>query len=62
MKTRDEKTQFTQAERRTKDIVRQLRKRKLPRIQRCSLVLIGMAPCFVFAVGMKFRGLLERFI
>lgn len=62
MKTRDEKTQFTQAERRTKDIVRQLRKRKLPRIQRCSLVLIGMAPCLVFAVGMKFRGLLERFI
>ena len=59
---REEKAKYLQAEKRTKDIVHQLRKRKLTNIQRTSLVFLELAPCLVFAVGMKFRGLLERFI
>ena len=59
---RKEKAKYLQAEKRTKDIVHQLRKRKLTNIQRTSLVFLELAPCLVFAVGMKFRGLLERFI
>ena len=59
---REEKAKYLQAEKRTKDIVHQLRKRKLTNIQRTSLAFLELAPCLVFAVGMKFRGLLERFI
>lgn len=59
---REEKASFIQAEKRTKDIAHQLRKRKLTKIQSASLVLLERAPCFSFAVGIKFRGLLERFI
>ena len=59
---REEKAKYLQAEKRTKDIVHQLRKRKLTNIQGTSLVFLELAPCLVFAVGMKFRGLLERFI
>lgn len=59
----NEKKSFIQAEKRTKNIVNELKKKKeLSRIQKISLVLIGMNPCFTFAVGMKFRGALERFI
>lgn len=55
-----EQTRFIQAEKRTKDIIQQLKQRKLSGIQRISLVFMGIHPCLVFAVGMKFRGLLER--
>ena len=58
----DEKNKFVQAENRTKDIIKQLKKRKLSKIQRISLVIIGINPCLVFSVGIKFRGLLERFL
>ena len=58
----NEKNKFIQAEKRTKDIIRQLKKQELPNIQKVSLVFIGMNPCLTFAVGMKFRGLLERFL
>lgn len=58
----DERKKFIQAEKRTKQIIKQLKKRKLSKIQSVSLVLIGMNPCLIFAVGIKFRGLLERFI
>lgn len=57
-----DEARFSQAEKRIKATVKQLKKRKLPLIQKASLVLLGMNPCFVFQVGMKFRGLLERFI
>lgn len=57
----NEKNIFIQAEKRTRDIVRQLKKQELPKMQRVSLVFIEMNPCLTFAVGMKFRGLLERF-
>ena len=58
----NEKNCYIQAEKQTKDIIRQLKKRKLSMIQRVSLMVMGLNPCLVFAVGMKFRGLLERFI
>ena len=59
---RDEKIEFIQAEKRTKDIVKQLKKRKLSKIQKFSLVFMGINPCFVFSIGIKLRGLLERFL
>ena len=59
---RAEKENYIQAEKRTKDIIKQLKKRKLSGIQRVSLLFIGINPCLVFSVGMKFRGLLERFL
>ena len=58
----DERKKYIQAEKLTKDIVNQLKKRKLSRIQKVSLVFLGINPCLVFAVGIKFRGLLERFL
>lgn len=58
----EEKDRFIQAEKQTKDIIRQLKKRKLSKIQKISLRFIGMNPCLIFAVGIRFRGLLERFI
>lgn len=58
----DERKKFIQAEKRTKAIIKQLKKRKLSKIQRVSLGFIGINPCLVFAAGIKFRGLLERFI
>ncbi|MDY2595272.1 MAG: glycosyltransferase [Oliverpabstia sp.] len=57
-----ERKKYIQAENRTKDIVNQLKKRKLSKIQRVSLVFLGINPCLVFSVGIKFRGLLERFL
>lgn len=59
---RNEQEKYIQAEKQTKDIIKQLKKRKLSNIQRVSLFFIGLNPCLVFAVGMKFRGLLERFL
>ena len=58
----EEENNFIQAEKRTKDIVKQLKKRKLSKMKSASLVFMGINPCLVFAVGMKFRGLLERFL
>ena len=58
----NEKNDFIQAERRTKDIVKKLKQRKLSKIQSISLVFIGVNPCLIFNVGIKFRGLLERFL
>lgn len=58
----DEKKLFIQAEKRTKDIVKKLRKRNLTKIQKVSLVFIGMNPCLVFAAAIKFRRLLEKFL
>ena len=58
----EDKASFLQAEKQIKGIVKRLRQRKLSVMQKVSLVPIGMNPCFVLSVGMKFRGLLERFI
>ena len=59
---KDEENQFLQAEKKTKDMIKRLKKMNLSKIKRVSLVFIGMNPCLVFAVGLKFRGLLERFL
>ena len=59
---KDEENQFLQAEKKTKDMIKRLKKMNLSKIKRVSLVFIGMNPCLVFAVGIKFRGLLERFL
>lgn len=59
---KNEKNKFIQAEKRTRDIVRQLKKQELPKMQRVSLVFIEMNPCLTFTVGMKLRGLLEKFL
>ena len=58
----NEEKKFFQAEKQTKDIVKQLKKRRLSKIQRVSLVFMGINPCLIFAVGIKFRGFLERFL
>ena len=58
----DERKKYIRAEKRTLDIVNQLKQRTLTRIQRISLEFLGINPCLVFSVGIKFRGLLERFL
>ena len=58
----EEQDKFIQAEKRTKDIVKQLKKRKLSKMKSVSLIFMEINPCLVFVVGMKFRGLLERFL
>ena len=57
-----EKTRFVRAEQITKDIIRQLEKRKLPIVQKLSLLFIEINPCLIFSVGIKFRKILERFL
>lgn len=57
-----EKRKFFQAKEQIKDIIKQLKKRKLPMIQKCSLLFMDINPCFVFSVGIKFRGLLGKFL
>lgn len=58
----DEKKLFIQAEKQTKDIIQQLKKRKLSKRKSVSLVFMEINPCFVFSVGIRFRALLERFL
>ena len=62
IQNRDEKNKYVQAEKNAKDIIKQLKKRKLSVIQRVSLLFMGINPCLVFSIGIKFRGLLERFL
>ena len=57
-----EKTRFVRAEQITKNIIRQLEKRKLPIVQKLSLLFIEINPCLIFSVGIKFRKILERFL
>ena len=58
----EDKKRFVQVENQTKDIIKKLRKRKLSKMKKASLLLIGINPCFVFNMGIKFRGLLEKFL
>lgn len=58
----DEKGRFIQAEKRTRTIAKQIQKSRVPLLQRVSLIFIGLNPCHTFNMGMRFRGLLERFI
>ena len=58
----NDKKLFIQAEKQTKDIIQQLKNRKLSKIKSVSLVFMEINPCFVFSVGIRFRALLERFL
>ena len=60
--TGQEKTQFLQAQRQTRQLIQRLRSSNLSAIKKASLVFMEVDPCFVFAVGIRFRGLLERFL
>ena len=57
-----ENRKFFQAKEQTKDIIKQLKKRKLSMIQKCSLLFMEINPCFMFSVGIKFRRLLGKFL
>lgn len=57
-----EKDRYLVEERKTKEIVRQLENRELPYLKKISLPFLRMNPCIVFEIGMRFRGLLERFL
>lgn len=58
----DEKRCFIKVEKKTKDIIKKLKKSQLSTIKKLSLIFIEMNPCFVFSIGMKMRGLLEKFL
>lgn len=62
IKNEEDKEQFIDKERKIKNIIKKLKKRKLPKMQKVSLVIIGINPCLVFSIAIKFRGLLESFL
>lgn len=62
IKSKQEKEEFLYKEQKIKNIIKKLKKRKLSKIQKISLALMGINPCLAFSVGNKFRGLLERFL
>lgn len=62
LSTSDEKRRFLQKKQQAKDIAARLKAQKLSAIQHLSLSFIAAAPCLVFAAGIKFRGILERFL
>lgn len=62
IKNEEDKKHFARAEKQTKSIIKELKKRKLSKIQKTSILLIGINPCFVFSVGIKFRGLLKKYL
>lgn len=57
-----EKDRYLVEERKTKEIVRQLENRELPYLKKISLPFLRMNPCIVFEIGMRLRGLLEKFL
>lgn len=60
--SKKEKEEFIYKERKTKNIIKTLKKRKLSKAQKVSLAIIGINPCLVFSIAIKFRGLLESFL
>lgn len=62
IKNEEDKEQFIDKEQKIKNIIKKLKKRKLSKIQKVSLVIIGINPCLVFSIAIKFRGLLESFL
>ena len=62
IKNEEDKEQFIDKERKIKNIIKKLKKRKLSKIQKASLAIIGINPCLVFSIAIKFRGLLESFL
>lgn len=62
IKSRQDKELYIKAEKQIKAIIKELKNRGLTKIQKVSLAIMGINPCLVFSVGIKFRGLLEKFI
>ena len=62
IKIEEDKEQFIDKERKIKNIIEKLKKRKLSKIQKVSLVIIGINPCLVFSIAIKFRGMLEKIV
>lgn len=62
IKNEEDKEQFIDKEQKIKNIIKNLKKRKLSKIQKASLAIIGINPCLVFSIAIKFRGLLESFL
>jgi glycosyltransferase involved in cell wall biosynthesis len=62
IKSKEEKEEFIDKQQKTKNIINALKKRKLSKIQKVSLAIIGINPCLVFSAAIKFRGLFERFL
>lgn len=62
IKNKQDKEDFIRAKDKLKNIINKLKKRKLSKLQKFSLVIIEIAPCFVFSVAIKCHGLLERFL
>ena len=62
IKNEEDKEQFIDKERKIKNIIKKLKKRKLSKIQKVSLVIIEINPCLVFSIAIKFRGILEKIV
>lgn len=62
IKSGEDKERFIKAKKQTKNIINELKKRKLSKVQKASLLIIGINPCLVFSLAIKFRGMLERFL
>lgn len=58
----EHKSKIRYYEQQTKNIIKALKKTRLSKIHKISLLIIGINPCFVFSVAIKFRKLLERFL
>lgn len=62
LSTSDERRRFLQKKQQARGIAARLKAQKLSAVQHLSLFFIAAAPCLVFAVGIKLRRLLERFL
>ena len=62
LSTSDERRRFLQKKQQARDIAARMKAQKLSAVQHLSLFFIAAAPCLMFAAGIKFRGLLERFL
>ena len=62
IKNEEDKERFNKLEKQTRNIINELKKKDLSKIQKTALFLIGINPCFVFSVGNKFRGLLQKYL
>lgn len=58
----EDRKRFIKANRQTKEIIKRLKKRKLSKAQKISLLPIGISPCFAFDFGIKFRKVLEKIL
>lgn len=62
IKNEEDKELFIDKEQKIKNIIKKLKKRKLSKIQKVSLVIIEINPCLVFSIAIKFRGILEKIV